>query len=207
MKRHPERDEKKAALDRRTYLQIAGGAAIVGGIAGCLGGARAEEVRYGYGGERYVLDSAALESDSLNLTAESEPNDACANANPVSTDTEITGSLESAGVDWYSFDLSADTAFEVVFDRVPETGVTGVVVYGPNCDFMQLRQVGTSQSVRLAATASEAGTYTVEITDINGANGEYSVAIDTGSYDTTTPTPEDDYGEAGYGEAGYGGTA
>ena len=207
MKGHPERDEKTAALDRRTYLRIAGGAAIVGGMAGCLGETRAEEVRYGYGGERYVLDSATLESNSLNLTAESEPNDACTNANPIELDTDISGSLEAAGVDWYSFDLSADTAFEVVVDRVPETGVTGVVVYGPDCDFLQLRQVGTSQSVRLAATASEAGTYTVEVTDINSADGEYTVAIDTGSYDTSTPTPEDDYGEAGYGEAGYGGTA
>ncbi|QCC50347.1 hypothetical protein [Halapricum salinum] len=206
MKRHPERDEK-TGIDRRTYLQIAGGAAIVGGAAGCLGGARAEEVRYGYGGERYVLDSTALDAESLNLTAESEPNDACADANPIELDTDISGTLETAGVDWYSFDLSADTAFEVVFDRIPETGVTGVVVYGPNCEFMQLRQVGTSQSVRLAATASEAGTYTVEVTDINSADGEYTVAVDTGSYNTPTPTPEDDYGEAGFGEAGYGGTA
>jgi hypothetical protein len=205
MTRHPERDEKKETLDRRTYLQIASGAAIVGGMAGCLGNARAQETRYGYGGERYVLDSTALDAESLNLTAESEPNDACIDANPIALDTDISGTLESAGVDWYGFDLAADTAFEVVFDRVPETGVTGVIVYGPDCDFLQLRQVGTTKSVRLAAAAAEAGTYKVQIVDVNSADGEYTVAIDTGSYDTTTP--EDDYGEAGYGEAGYGGTA
>ncbi|WP_229125847.1 hypothetical protein [Halapricum desulfuricans] len=203
-----QRRDDEAGLDRRTYLQIAGGVAIAGGAAGCLGSARAKEVQYGYGGDPMVLDAESLSTDSVDLTVESEPNDTCTNANPIATDTEVSGTLEPAGVDWFGFDVESGTSFDIVFDRVPETGVTGVVVYGPGCEYQQLRQVGTDRQVRLTTTASESGTHTVEIVDVNDADGDYTVAIDTGSLDTDpTPTPEDDYGEAGYGEAGYGGVA
>ena len=70
-------------------------------------------MQYGYGGDPVVLDAEALASESLTLTAESEPNDAMVNANPIATDTEVTGSLEPAGADWYAVELASDTGWRV----------------------------------------------------------------------------------------------
>ena len=195
MKRTPP-DRDDGGIDRRTYLALAGAALGTATLAGCLGGNDTPEdrqVHFGYGGGPFML---AVGSAALAAAGESEPNDACANASPITTDTTVSGTLESAGVDWFGFDLGAGEEYEVRFDRVPATGVTSVVLYGPGCTFETLRQVGTDREISLGATADEAGTYYVEVVDIQQGDGDYSLYVDTGSSTTTstetatsTPTP------------------
>ncbi|MEF8856365.1 MAG: hypothetical protein V5A44_12830 [Haloarculaceae archaeon] len=223
MKRTPsERDDSENSMDRRSYLALAG-AALGATAAGCLGGADGPDsdrrLRFGYGGGPYLFaaGSAALAA----AASESEPNDACANAQAVSPDTDVSATLESSGVDWFGVDLAAGEEYEVVYDRAPATGVTSVVLYGPNCAFETMRQVGTDRQVSIGATARESGIHYVEIVDVQQGDGDYTVRVDTGSATATrTPTPTDtatatpaattiadEYGEQGYGEYGYGGVS
>lgn len=223
-------------MNRRSYLALAGAALGTAAVAGCLGGSNGPEggkqVRFGYGGGPFLLSvgSAAL---AASAASENEPNDACANAQAVSTDTDVSGTLEAAGVDWYGVDLAAGEDYDVVFDRVPSNGVTSIVLYGPGCTFKTLRQVGTESQIQVSATAGESGTHYVEVVDVQKGDGDYTMRVDTGSSTATatptptdtataTPTPTDtatatptptattvadEYGEQGYGEYGYGGVS
>lgn len=232
-----ERREKHARLDRRTYLTLA--AAVAGGAAtaGCAnlpGGAdrprsgEASQLRFGYGGAPLLLLAG---SAGAAAASEVEPNDACATATPVRPNETVTGTLDAAEVDWFAVDLAADEAFDVVFDRASASGVTNVAVYGPDCGFLTLRQVGTDREVSVPAHTDGAGTYFVEIVDVEEGDGEYAVRVEperTTATPTVTPTTTptasptptasdtpsptatavaDEYGEQGYGEYGYGGVA
>jgi len=232
MKRTPPDRDDGDSIDRRTYLALAGATLGTATLAGCLGGDDDEDrqVHFGYGGGPFML---SVGSAALAAASESEPNDACANAAPIATDTTVSGTLEAAGVDWFGVDLEAGEEYEVRFDRAPTTGVTSVVLYGPGCTFQTLRQVGTDREISIDATADEAGTYYVEVVDIQESDGDYSLRVDTGSSTatptptptttstqtptatdtaTSTPTPTatpvvDEYGEQGYGQYGYGGVS
>lgn len=235
MRRTPSEGDD-GRIDRRTYLALAGAALGTATVAGCLGGGDGpdggKEIRFGYGGGPFMLAAGSM---ALAAASEEEPNDACENAQPVSADTDISGTLEAAGVDWYGVDLAAGEDYDVVFDRVSSTGVTNVVLYGPGCTFKTLRQVGTEKQISVGATADESGTHYVEIVDVQQGDGDYSLRVDTGSStatatatpsptdtatatpsptDTATATPSptattvaDEYGEQGYGEYGYGGVS
>jgi len=186
MKRTPPDREDGDGIDRRTYLALAGAALGTATVAGCLGGDDTpadRQVHFGYGGGPFML---AVGSAALAAASESEPNDACANASSIATDTTVSGTLESAGVDWFGFDLDAGEEYEVRFDRVPAKGVTSVVLYGPGCTFETLRQVGTDKEISIGATADEAGTYYVEVVDIQQGDGDYSLYVDTGGSTTTS---------------------
>jgi hypothetical protein len=190
MKRTPPDRDDGDSIDRRTYLALAGAALGTATVAGCLGGNDTDEgrkVHFGYGGGPFML---SVGSAALAAASESEPNDACANAAPISTDTTVSGTLEPAGVDWFGVDLAAGEAYEVRFDRVPTTGVTSVVLYGPGCTFETLRQLGTDQEISIGATADEAGTYYVEVVDIQESDGDYSLRVDTGSSTSTSTSTE-----------------
>jgi hypothetical protein len=178
-------------MGRRKYLALAGAALGTAAVAGCLGGGGPDgdkQVRFGYGGGPYLfaVGSAALAA----AASENEPNDACANAQAISADTDVSATLESAGVDWYGVDLAAGEDYDVVYDRVPSKGVTSVVLYGPGCTFKTMRQVGTDRQVSLDGTAQESGTHYVEVVDVQQGDGDYTVRVDTGS-STATPTPTD----------------
>jgi len=221
-------------IDRRTYLTLAGSALGTAALAGCLGSAdRAgtSGLAFGYGGSAVLLSTNSLAATE---TSESESNDAAVDADPIATGTTVPGTLESAGVDWFAVDMAADENFDVVYDRTPSTGVTNVIVYGPDRHFETLRQVGTDQEIRLPWTADESGTYYVEVSDVQDGSGDYLLRVETAdsTTETATPTPtetatptptetatptptetptattiEDEYGQQGYGEYGYGGVA
>lgn len=195
MTRNPtDRTDGDDSIDRRTYLQLAGATAGAAALAGCGdlldGGSSGDTtLHFGYGGGPFLLSASTA---AALAASESEPNDACANANPIDLDTDVGGTLESAGVDWYSVDLSAGDEVDVLFDRVPSTGVTNVVLYGPDCTFLTLRQVGTDQQIGLSLTAEESGTHYVEVADVEEAAGDYAVRVDTGQTTATpSPTPTD----------------
>jgi hypothetical protein len=209
--------EDPVKLNRRSVLMLAGATAGTTAMAGCssgetVSGAVETQVRYGFGGVA-VLVSAT--SSALVSAGEAEPNDACADATAIETDTTVSGTLQQATVDWFAVELTAGDRFDIVFSRVPSDGVTNLVVSGPGCTFKTLRQVGTGQEVRVSATADETGTHYVEIVDIEEGSGDYSVRVDTDPTTTptptptptSTPTPVDEYGEQGYGEYGFGGSA
>jgi hypothetical protein len=226
MRRTPsERDETENSMNRRSYLALAGATLGTAAVAGCLGGSdepeSGREVRFGYGGGPVLLSVGSAALAAASATSENEPNDTCTNAQAVSTDTDVSGTLESAGVDWYGVELSSGEDYDVVFDRVPSAGVTNVVLYGPDCAFKTLRQVGSGSRIQISATARESGTHYVEIVDVQEGNGDYTMRVDTESAsatpsptDTATATPSptattvaDEYGEQGYGGYGYGGVS
>jgi hypothetical protein len=170
---------------------------------------------YGYGGDQ-VLASA---SETVTVS-ESEPNDSQGEAMSVSLGTEIAGQLERAGVDWFAFDADSGETVTARFTRSATDGVTSVVLYGPDGDFGDLVFVGSDDPVDLVETVETAGTHYVEVVDVQNSDGDYTLALTSGSTSTSTPTPtstptvtatptattvEDDYGEQSYGEYGYGG--
>jgi len=231
-----EADDESDRIDRRTYLKLAAVAAGTGAATSALGGDlledaadAASEIHFGYGGGPILVAAA-----SALAGGESEVNDACATADPISTDTDIAATLEAAGADWYAFDATAGDEFEVVFDRAATDGITSVVVYGPDCSFLGLRQVGTGRQVSIPETPVESGTHYVEVADVQASSGDYTLQVvtDGSATPTATPTPSptatdtpsptptatptpsptatevvDEYGEQGYGEHGYGGAA
>lgn len=199
MKRtHPAADD--GGLHRRTYLTL--GAAALGATA-LSGFSRAQSdgtLRYGYGGAPYLLPIEPTEA------AEAEPNDACFDAQPIAQNATVSGTLEDNGVDWYGIDLREGAAVDVVFDREPTAGVTGVVVYGPDCEFRTMRQVGHDGSVRLGLVPRSAGTHYVQVVDVEAGEGAYEVLVEpTDGLADPTPADEDVYGTQDYGEQGFGG--
>jgi len=181
-------------IDRRTCLKVAG--AAVGGAALATGfdldtddvADAGSQLHFGYGGGPILVAGA-----SALATGESEVNDASANADPIDTDTEVSGTLETAGVDWFAFDATAEESFDVVFDRVSADGVTSVVVYGPDCGFLGLRQVGTDRQVAIPETPVETGTHYVEVVDVQAGDGDYTLQVVTDgsatATETATPSP------------------
>jgi len=190
-------------MDRRTYLVLTGaaaGTAALSGVSPGRVGATDSNLRYGYGGVPILVPVESTTTDEV------EPNDACATADAIASNAAVAGSLEPAGVDWYSIDLAAGDEVDVVFDRVSETGVTGVVAYGPGCAFQTLRQVGTPREIAVTVTAETTGTHYVEIVDVEEGDGDYSMLIEpTDAVTSPTEVDPEEYGEQAYGQYGYGG--
>jgi hypothetical protein len=183
-------DEDRIQLDRRSYLLMAGTAAA--SIAGCTGEssppAMALEMNppttYGYGGTKALSQTAV----TTVTTEETEPNDDRKEATQVSTGTEISGDLSTAEVDWYTVDVAAGDDIIVDFDRSSDSGVTAVVLYGPNGDYLNLVYVGNGDVVRLEETARESGAHFVEVIDVQEGSGAYTLGIYANEAPTPTPT-------------------
>lgn len=221
------------SLDRRSYLALAGGLAV--SAAGCIGEiadgstTTAPLAAYGYGGSpRVMLDQASVVTAS---SSEVEPNDNSANATPIEPGVDVTGELESGDVDWFAADLQGGDEIEVRFERDNATGVSAVVFHDPDGQLLGLKFVGSDAPVSVPGHAEEAGTYLIEVADVENGDGPYVLTVmSPGQTDTPTetasptpsPTPTDtptltptetptdtptkiDYGLQGYGEYGYGG--
>lgn len=165
---------------------------------------------YGYGG-REVLSK----SSEVATVEETEPNDQRSTAMEVSLGTKVNATLETASVDWFAFDAQSGVTVVAEFSRSSTDGVTSVILYGPDGDYIDLVFVGTDQPVSVVETIGTSGTHYVEVVDIQRSKGKYSLALTTGSGTDTgtetgseTPTAtetEDDYGEQAYGGQTYGG--
>jgi hypothetical protein len=227
-------DAEPTTVTRRSYVAIAGGAIAsamgwagtgegtaksdAGGTTGGLDGGTA----YGYGGAT-VATAAGVAAATTSVT-ESEPNDARDRATTVGTDIVVSGSLETAGVDWYAFDLAAGERQPVEIERASADGVVALVLYGPEGEHLDTRYVGSDAPARIDVdSAATAGTHYVEVVDVQRGDGDYRLTIGSPETTTSTPTPTptststptptptptstpaDDYGAQGYGQYGYGG--
>ena len=220
-------DNDGLLLDRRSYLAAAG--LTTAALAGCTDLTSQETVRpvssFGYGGGPVLQQSSSL------TVTESEPNDSEGSENSITAGATVSGTLAVNDSDWYMIDLSATDDVTVEFSRDATAGVTALILYDPEGTFSNLRYVTTEDPVTMAGAVETSGTYFVQVVDVQGSNGGYTLTVDDGTTPSTptetgtstptptetetgtsTPTPtetatpvEDDYGEQGYGEYGYGG--
>lgn len=196
--------EGTTAVSRRSYLAIAG--AAVASAAGLAGGERdAVDVpaatrpvtTYGYGGGPVVRErslsaaTAATASLAAASVAESEPNDTMGEATLVSTGATASGTLESAGVDWWAVDLAAGDRLDVTVERAADTGVVAAATYDPNGDNLDVRYVGSGQPTTIDVdSAPTSGRHYVELVDVQQGDGDYALQFGDGSGSSTaTPTP------------------
>ncbi|ELZ80493.1 PPC domain-containing protein (plasmid) [Haloferax larsenii] len=195
-------DGDRLSFSRRSYLLMAGSAVASAAAAGCLGSddsaSLPQEMRpvqavFGYGGETMTMtESSSLsgtQPNSLSVASESESNDTRATADPVSVGTAVTGTLDSAEVDWFAFDVTAGQTVTVTLDRVPTSGITSLILYGPGGEYVDLVYVGTDTPATVDIDdAAVSGTYYAQVVDVQQGSGDYELTIADGasSGDTTT---------------------
>lgn len=176
--------------DRRSYLKLAG-VVGTGGILGLAGnssdlaGAAIQPV------SAYAPDGSQLLSGQQTLqvsASESEPNDSIDEATAVATNERASGELTAQEVDWFAVDLPADEPVRVTFDRDVDAGVSGVSLYDPDGNFLDMRYVGSGTPATLTQTTATAGVHYVQAIDVNGGTGSYSVVVNDSDYATPTPT-------------------
>jgi len=180
--------DERIELDRRSYLLAAG--AATAGLTGCLGQASARTIgvdavsTFGFGGR------PAVQQDSLMTVAvgESEPNDIEAQATPIEFGSTVSATLTQSDSDWFAVDVTSGTDVHVEFDRTATSGVTAVILYGPDGDFDNLRYVATDDRVTFVETATESGTHLVQVVDTQSSDGDYTLTVGS-STDVSTPTP------------------
>jgi hypothetical protein len=185
------------AMSRRSYLKLAGlsAASILGfaTLAQDESRARATMTGYTYGGTP-LLSVAGTETPTA--IQEVEPNDDRDEAMLVDPNVPVTGTLVDNEVDWYAVGVSSGDDLVVEFERARDSGVTAVVLYGPDGEFLNQRYVGTGDPVSVTETAPKDGVHYVEIVDIADGIGEYSIVLGDGTASptptpTTTATPTD----------------
>jgi hypothetical protein len=157
---------------------------------------------YGYGGTQVFEQQGSLTTSGfsgsiqdLTPTTESESNDRQATADKVSLGSTVSATLTSAEVDWYAFDATVDQTVVLELDRDAETGITGLILYDSEGEYLDLRYVGTGQPARIDLdSASRAGTYFVQVVDVQSGSGPYTLTVQDAQNvtpePTATPTPE-----------------
>jgi len=215
-------------LDRRSYLAVAG--VTTAALAGCASRDSGETVRpvsaFGYGGGEVLRQTSSLS------VSESEPNEREGNANAIGLGATVTGTLTVSDSDWYTVDFSAGNEITVEFSRDAPTGVTAIILYGPDGTYSNLRYITTDDPVSMTQMAETSGTHFIQVVDTQNSDGGYTMTVSDGTMTTPTETAtpeatetatpvvtetrtvtstatpaEDDYGEQGYGDYGYGGIA
>jgi hypothetical protein len=203
---HPEDgDERETVrLSRRSYLKMAAvSAAAAGALVGTSDSATIPEgtsmALYGYGGTPILEQQGSITSNAitgtvqsaLSTTTESESNDTKATADEVAVGSVVTGSLATAEVDWYAFDASADQSVVLELDREKSDGVTALILYDPEGDYLDMRYVGSGQPARVDLdSAPAAARYFAQVVDIQNGDGAYTLTVTDPDAATPTPTPE-----------------
>jgi subtilisin family serine protease len=118
-----------------------------------------------------------------------EPNNDFDTATPLQLGVVVTSDLAAADVDVFAVTLQAGMAYRVHYDRGPETGVTVVVLYGPDREMMTSEYVGTGTPAELLTRAPATGTYYVQVVSIQGTPGAYTLAVAGDGGTAPTPTP------------------
>ena len=181
-------------VSRRSWLKavgtVAASAGIVAGSKTLTGEASA--TGHGYGGAPLITQFDSVESFSS--ASESEPNDHRDNATAVTLDTVVSGTLSTAEVDWYSFNVASGKDLYVQYDRNYDGGVSVMALFGPNGQLMNQMYVSSDTAVVLPVTTSTDGTHHVQIVDIRDAGGDYTLLATTGSEPKTGPT-QSPYGD------------
>lgn len=212
-----EEDASGVSLSRRSVLSAVGVTAA--SMAGCVGGPSSDTelssfVAYGFGG-------TPIMQQSTQSVTESEPNDTQASAMPIEIGSVVSGTLTRNDSDYYSVTLASGEKLTVEFDRTAETGMTVVIVFGPDGDLGNIRYVPSDDPMVFTEVAEMSGTYYVQVVDTQDSASDYSLTLTSNGESTETPTatatptenstptesttPVDDYGQQGYGQYGYGG--
>jgi hypothetical protein len=213
------------AVGRRSVLTVAGAtvAAATGQAAGVSTdgtvavSASFEPARtYGYGGspalgDRTPSPAAVKTGGLLAVLAESEPNDKPGRATKIDLDRTVVGSVDSRDTDWFAFRPPKETAATVRI-RSSATGTLAVVVYGAKNDKTDHTYLNAGETARFVVPAGSRQWRYLEVASVDGATGDYRLAVTPG--DATTETTEStdstvsttaDLGSQGYGDGQYGG--
>jgi hypothetical protein len=182
-------------LGRRTYLGLTGAALATATTGYAVSGGDSESAQvtelnsvtsFGYGGSPVVQQSAKLVTAS---TVEAEPNDSIETAMPVDSGVTVDAMLETSETDWYGISAAEGDQITVEYDRSSSQGITSVFIYNPDGESVETRNVGTDKLVTVAELAATAGTYFIQITEVNNGGGEYTLTTWAGDGSTTTPSP------------------
>lgn len=180
-------DRAGSTLDRRSYMMLASGAAAaaVGGVSsGAVASTTGTTIRqpdvYGYGGNSLDLDGQ--ETTVFNTESSSEPtaratsNSERAEAAEIDIGVIQEATLEAGSVEWFVFEASAGDPITVGYNRETASGITGLILYGPDGGFKDNLYVGTDSSHALASTATEDGAHYLQVIDVVDGAGDYSFA-------------------------------
>jgi hypothetical protein len=109
----------------------------------------------------------------------------------------VTGPLTPGDTDWFAFE-AADEEITIEYTRPTDVGITVLALFDAAGYIVGHQFTRGQQTVSLSETTT-AGTYFVQIVNIEDGDGEYTVTVRSESTEST-------YGVQGYGEYGYGGT-
>ncbi|AUV82586.1 hypothetical protein C2R22_13830 [Salinigranum rubrum] len=107
----------------------------------------------------------------------------------------MSAALTPAEVDWYAFEAAAGQTVVIELDRDEDDGITALILYDSDGDYLNLKYVGTGQPERIDLdSAPKAGTYFVQVVDVQSGSGPYTLTVQDAQNitpePTATPTPE-----------------
>lgn len=184
-------------LSRRGFVMLASGATVAA-VGAPFGTATptttvTQPDAYGYGGASAGPDggtTTVVAKRATTITTQTTDNDERANALEISPGTLVEAELDADSVEWFTFDATADDQITVDYERSSSVGVTGVVLYGSDGQFINQLYVGTESLHQLKATANETGSYFLQVVDVEDGSGPYSFTVrleepDTGGTEQT----------------------
>lgn len=183
-----------SALSRRSFVLLATGATATA-VGSPLGTASPTPTTvnqpdaYGYGGASTGPgggSTTVLASASTAVLTQTEDNDERATAMQISPDTLVEADLGPATVDWFTFDASTDDPITVEYERSASVGVTGLILYDPDGNFVDQLYVGTDTVHQLTSTATMSGGYFLQVIDVEEGDGPYSFTVSLTADDGTT---------------------
>ena len=175
------------ALDRRSYMLLAGGAAAAaatGGVASASASASGTQISqpdiYGYGGRSLLPDSdqTTLLSNAVSQTiTQTEENEEREQAMEIAAGVQVDAILDPATVDWFVFDATAGDLITVEYDRDTNSGLTGILLYGPDGRFKEKLYVATGNVHTMRTLAEESGEHFLQVIEVKNGDGPYSFSI------------------------------
>ena len=198
-----ESDGDTVRLSRRSYLKMAG--LSVAAVAAVTDGSNSKSTTvpqttemaiYGYGGAQVFEQQGSITTSAfsgavqdLTPVSESESNDRQATADEVSLGSTVSAELTADEVDWYAFDATKDQSVVLELDRESGDGVTALILYDSNGDYINLRYVGTGEPTRIDLDSAPAtDTYFAQVVDIQSGDGPYTLTVQDEQNVTPTPT-------------------
>lgn len=180
-------------LSRRSFVMLASGATVA--AAGASFGTASPTTTvtqpdaYGYGGASAGPGGGAttvVAKRATTVTTQTTDNDERANALNISPGTLVETELAADSVDWFTFDAAVDDPITVEYERSASVGVTGLILYDPDGNFVNQLYVGTDTVHQLTSTATMSGGYFLQVIDVEEGDGPYSFTVSVTADDGTT---------------------
>jgi hypothetical protein len=181
------------AMDRRTYLQAAGGIATFGlgdGLPG-LSGTRdptrplvtdvAEPELYGYGGRPVGTGGGTTVAAGGRAPTDTvRAGEAVEHAATASSGERVGSDLDAGGPDWYVLEAGRNDPIHLTYDGGDAAGTTALFLYGPGGELRERVSAGRGHSEVLFGVADSGGTHLVQAVDVGRDGGEYTLDVRTG---------------------------